>query len=119
MIGPTRLVWHKDQAGIIPNSCPEKTYQYGGWDVESQDEGGGGGSSSESQRKHREESTQNLYWKLYHSLASFRMVQEAERVGYFRYDWIVSTRFDLTWIRPLPPLRLFSPEAVWFGGSHW
>ncbi|CAM9489126.1 unnamed protein product [Hapterophycus canaliculatus] len=37
----------------------------------------------------------------------------------FSYDWIVSTRFDIAWVRPLPSLRNFSPEMVWFASSTW
>ncbi|CAN0565910.1 unnamed protein product, partial [Laminaria digitata] len=34
------------------------------------------------------------------------------------YDWIVRARFDVAWARPLPPLRSFSQEAVWFGAHY-
>ncbi|CAN0578208.1 unnamed protein product, partial [Laminaria digitata] len=36
----------------------------------------------------------------------------------FTYDWIVRARFDVAWARPLPPLRSFSQEAVWFGAHY-
>lgn len=67
------------------------------------------------------------YWRLYGSLASFRMAVQRESDenevsvddGEFYYDWIVSTRFDVAWLRPIPPLRSFSRDAVWLGASVW
>jgi len=37
----------------------------------------------------------------------------------FSFDWIVSTRFDVGWFRPLPPLRSFTRDAVWLGARTW
>lgn len=72
---------------------------------------------------------QDAYWRLYGSLAAYRMAlqtesernkgSELDEDGKFSYDWIVATRFGVAWISPLPPLRLFSEEAVWFGASVW
>lgn len=45
--------------------------------------------------------------------------EEKRRGEEFTYDWIVRARFDVAWVRPLPPLKLFSREAVWFGAYYW
>lgn len=39
--------------------------------------------------------------------------------GKLSYDWIVTTRFGVAWVGPLPPLRSFSEDAVWFGANVW
>lgn len=70
---------------------------------------------------------QDAYWRLYGSLAAYRMAlqkesernEDSDKDGKVLYDWIVATRFDVAWIRPLPPLRLFSKDAVWFGANVW
>ncbi len=68
------------------------------------------------------------YWRLYASLASFRMAVRRESEeneglvdddGDFVFDWIVSARFDVGWLRPLPPLRSFSRDAVWLSARTW
>lgn len=69
----------------------------------------------------------SAYWRLYGSLAAYRMVvqkeseenEDPDNDSDFSYDWIVSTRFDVAWLRPLPPLRSFSPGAVWVGAAEW
>ena len=45
--------------------------------------------------------------------------EEKRRGGDFTYDWIVRARFDVAWVRPLPPLRSFSRDVVWFGAQYW
>lgn len=45
--------------------------------------------------------------------------EESDKDGGFSYDWIVTTRFDVAWLRSLPPLRSFSREAVWVGATVW
>ena len=62
-----------------------------------------------------------LYWQLYKALAAFRMAvrQEKQRGGGFSYDWIIRARFDVAWIRPLPSLRSFSRDSVWFNRHFW
>lgn len=76
----------------------------------------------------REEASRiRAYWRLYGSLAAYRMAVEKEgeesedsdKDARFAYDWIVTTRFDISWLRSLPPLRAFSPKAVWVGASVW
>ena len=37
----------------------------------------------------------------------------------FAYDWIVRARFDVAWVRPIPPLRLFPREAIYFHSHYW
>lgn len=67
------------------------------------------------------------YWRLYGSLASFRMAVKWENEenegsaddGDFVFDWIVSTRLNVGWLRPLPPLRSFSRDAVWLSARRW
>ena len=34
---PTRVVWHQDQAGLIPNSCPGSAHYYEGVGIASAD----------------------------------------------------------------------------------
>lgn len=70
---------------------------------------------------YKDEASVNLYWQLYKSLAAYRMAlrEEKRRGGEFTYDWIVRARFDVAWVRPLPPLRSFSRDAVWFGALYW
>lgn len=86
---------------------------------------------AERDRDDHEESTSTsrtrAYWRLYGSLAAYRMAVQKEgegqedlgKDGDFAYDWIVTTRFDVAWLRSLPPLRSFSREAVWVGASVW
>ena len=73
------------------------------------------------QQGHEDEESDSLYWQLYKSLAAYRMAlrEEKRRGGEFKYDWIVRARFDVAWVRPLPPLSSFSREAVWFGPHYW
>ena len=70
---------------------------------------------------YKDEASVNLYWQLYKSLAAYRMAlrEEKRRGGDFTYDWIVRARFDVAWVRPLPPLTLFARDAVWFGAQYW
>lgn len=83
--------------------------------------------SGQADRDKQETSRISAYWRLYGSLAAYRMAvqQEVEenhnsdKDGGFAYDWIVTTRFDVAWLRPLPPLRAFSREAVWVSESVW
>lgn len=82
-----------------------------------------GSTESKARAYNSEELT---YWRLYGSLAAYRMAIQKEKEEHeedtsnnFSYDWIVSTRFDIAWMRPLPSLRKFSPETVWFGSSTW
>lgn len=118
LLAPTRLVWHHEQAGLIPNSCPEDTY------------GNASGMSTNAHihrdgawgqwfQLHREGYSHRFYWQLYKSLAAYRMALKEEVLGSFVYDWIIRARFDLAWLRPLPPLRWFSPEVVWFAEKIW
>lgn len=65
------------------------------------------------------EASPNLYWQLYKSLAAYRLALREESKSGFSYDWIIRARFDAAWIRPLPPLRTFSDNAVWFGMHYW
>lgn len=69
----------------------------------------------------RPDASNDLYWQTYKSLAAYRMAlrEEKRRGRGFAYDWIVRARFDVAWFRPLPPLRSFSREAVWFGRHYW
>lgn len=75
----------------------------------------------------QETSRTSAYWRLYGSLAAYRMAvqkedeenENSDEDGTFAYDWIVTTRFDVAWLRPLPPLSAFSREAVWVGASVW
>ncbi|CAM9145497.1 unnamed protein product, partial [Pylaiella littoralis] len=141
---PTQFVWHQDQAGIIPNSCPGFPRPYRDGSVPSHDgsdasDGWGGGVDAgrrDGSRRRDEVSreggwriryTNDAYWRLYGSLAAYRMAlqkesernEDSDKDGKVLYDWIVATRFDVAWIRPLPPLRLFSKDAVWFGADVW
>lgn len=101
---PSQILWHQDQAGRIPNACPEdmSSNTASGWWL-----------------KYRERGSLNLYWQLYKSLAAYCMAVKREREGAFSYDWILRARFDLAWVRPLPPLHLFSQEVVWFSNHYW
>lgn len=127
-LAPTRLVWHQEQAGIIPNSChpepsrgdkPAKTTK----NSAIHEEIGGSNSEDDSDwmRKIRDEDRANLYWRLYMSRAAYRLALEEEKESEesFEYDWIVHARFDATWIRPMPSPRLFSREVVWLDASSW
>ena len=118
-LAPTRLVWHQEQAGIIPSSCPDTLH----WNTSAKnsavEEESSGTSEDDWMRKNREEDRPNLYWQLYMSRAAYHMALEEESEEGFTYDWIVHTRFDATWIRPIPPLSLFSREAVWLDASSW
>lgn len=116
---PTRLVWHHEQAGIIPSSCPADTY--GNATERSANNTDVHGSNSWGQwfQLHREGYSHRFYWQLYKSLAAYRMALREEISGGFVYDWIVRARFDLAWLRPLPPLRSFSSEFMWFAEKIW
>lgn len=113
LLAPTRLVWHDEQAGMIPNSCPEDTYGNTYTDLQ------GDGSWGNWFQLHREGYSHRFYWQLYKSLAAYRMALKEEISGGFLYDWIIRARYDLAWLRPLPPLRSFSPEVVWFAEKIW
>ena len=109
VLAPTRLLWHQDQAGIIPNSCSDKSHTAKGSIKRVQSRFG----------NRTAEAGANLYWQLYKSLAAYRMALRHETEGGFKYDWIVRTRFDLAWTRPIPPLHFFSKEAVWMNAHYW
>ena len=122
ILAPTRLVWHQEQAGIIPNSCrPETLLAETKQSAKSSalQEESGGTSDDGWMRKNRDEDRTNLYWQLYMSRAAYRMALKKESEGAFKYDWIVHTRFDATWIRPIPSLSLFSRGAVWLDARSW
>ena len=44
---PTQVVWHQDQAGLIPNSCPGSAHYYGTSDAGQGVGGTGGGDGSQ------------------------------------------------------------------------
>lgn len=119
VLAPTRLVWHQEQAGIIPNSCPDTLYSNIPAKSSAAQAGSGSTSADDWMRKNRDEDRPNLYWHLYMSRAAYRMALEEEIEDNVVYDWIVHARFDATWIRPIPPLSLFSREAVWLDASSW
>lgn len=82
--------------------------------------------SGQANEDQEEASRTRAYWRLYGALAVYQMAVQNEsededsgKDGGFAYDWIVTTRFDVAWLRPLPPLRAFSREAVWVGASVW
>lgn len=138
VLEPTEVVWHQDQTGRIPNTCPQETTR--GQFSSNRDHRHGGqmknGSIGKTTNKgddnieiehsrrrwwdeHGGEATESLYWQLYKSLAAFRMAQRKEASDGFRYDWVVRTRFDLAWFRPFPSLRSFGRDAVWLGSDFW
>lgn len=83
----------------------------------------------QAQRDEEEEAAVSVgaYWRLYGSLAAYQMAvqkegeenEDPDKDDGFAYDWIVSTRFDVAWLRSLPALRAFSREAVWVGAAVW
>ncbi|CAM9175760.1 unnamed protein product, partial [Scytosiphon promiscuus] len=126
LLSPVELVWHQEQAETLSNSChqqhqhPQKDHTKGNPEEHSR-------PLPRGQFGIREE---RFYWHLYESLAAYRMAlrkeseagqmsSEVEPPHPPTYDWIVSTRFDVAWARPLPSLRAFSPEEVWFGTKSW
>lgn len=131
VVKPQEVIWHQEQAGIIPNGCQEETargqpsYQATGpqdsgqASVRKASELADAKSARTWWNEHGGEASESLYWQLYKSLAAYRMALRREAEDGFRYDWIVRTRFDLVWLRPLPPLRYFSREAVWLGSEFW
>ena len=120
VLAPTRLVWHQEQAETYPTSCPETL---SGGNTSAKEPSvileSGGSSEDDWKRTIRNEHGPDLYWQLYMSRAAYRMVLEEERERNSVYDWIVHARFDATWIRPIPPLSLFSREAVWLDARSW
>ncbi|CAM9268601.1 unnamed protein product [Ectocarpus fasciculatus] len=160
-LSPTQLVWHQEQAGIIPNSCrPTAVTQTTGGRDEKQassfatsnvpnarHNGGnvGGDSRSNQSRGQASREPSNLpsreqfstrserfYWQLYESLAAYRLVVQREddkekgsatiptsSPTSLKYDWIVTTRFDVAWKKSLPSLRAFSRDVVWFAAKSW
>ncbi|CAM9453584.1 unnamed protein product [Ectocarpus sp. 12 AP-2014] len=160
-LSPTQLVWHQEQAGIIPNSCrPTATTPPTGGGDEAQRSsfaasnvpnarhtGGnvGGDKISNQPRGHvskepsmppsREQfstRSERFYWQLYESLAAYRLAvqredekeKEAATIptslpASSKYDWIVTTRFDVAWKKSLPSLRAFSRDVVWFAAKSW
>ncbi|CAM9671496.1 unnamed protein product [Ectocarpus sp. 6 AP-2014] len=132
ILAPARLVWHQEQAGIIPSCRAQATSsaESGGDEawytteaVSGEDASGLGNGvwRPPPWQVYRADASRNLYWQLYKSLAAYRMaLREEKRKGNgFSYDWIIRSRFDVAWIRPLPALRSFSPEAVWLGRHYW
>lgn len=190
VLKPSEVIWHHEQPGIIPNTCPEATAlgqpsyyrskkdkliidshcidstgcgaqdvavlppsdqqcasghgESNGDDVETRASGckfktinnndttsnnsddwhTGHGQEEKDEDgiiwgKYGIEGSESLYWQLYKSRAAFLMAKTKEEEANFRYDWIIRTRFDLAWLRPLPSLRAFRPDAVWFGVELW
>lgn len=124
-LAPTRLVWHQEQAGIIPSLCrPEILLEEGGYgsakNIAAQEERGGNSEDDWERRRMRDEGSRtDVYRQLYMSRSAYRMALRKESEENFAYDWIVHTRFDAAWIRPLPSLSFFSREAVWLDASSW
>lgn len=160
-LSPTQLVWHQEQAGIIPNSCrPTATTPTTGGGDEAQPSsfavsnvpnakptGGnvGGDNRSNQPRGHASKEpskppsreqfstrSERFYWQLYESLAAYRLAVQREdekekeaatiptsSPASSKYDWIVTTRFDVAWKRSLPSLRAFSRDVVWFAAKSW
>lgn len=112
ILKPLQVTWHKEQAGIIPNTCLEATDGC-------EDDEPSGNAKRDRWQSQRGQDSRNLYWQLYKSLAAYRMALHEEQKRGIVYDWIVRARFDLAWFRPLPPLGLFSKTAVWFGITNW
>lgn len=59
---PTRVVWHQDQAGFVPNSCPGSAHYYGSETASSYggsdaDHGGAGAETEDSSRYRDQVST--------------------------------------------------------------
>lgn len=125
-LSPVEVVWHQKQAGIIPNPCRQQHQPPG-------KEHPNGRPQGESKPLYRERSItreKRFYWQLYESLAAYRMAvkresenedlsSETETLHPSTYDWIVGTRFDVAWARPLPSLRAFSSDVVWFDTKSW
>lgn len=86
-------------------------------------------SNRQQADRYRDDTASQLraYWRMYGSLAAYRMAvqkeseenEDSDKDDSFAYDWIVSTRFDVAWLRSLPPLGAFSREAVWVGAVVW
>lgn len=118
LLEPTRLVWHHEQAGMIPSSCPAEIYG-NATEISTNADVHGSGSWDHWFQLHRKGYSHRFYWQLYKSLAAYRMAVNEEILGDFVYDWIIRARFDLAWLRPLPPLRSFSTEFMWFAEKIW
>lgn len=69
------LQWHHEQAGIIPNGCPQETSLRHGAHHRGLSNERTVGKDEDSWW---EETTDGLYWQLYKSLAAFRMAERKE-----------------------------------------
>lgn len=131
---PLELIWHQEQAGIISNGCQHATARKKILDRDDMSSLNHSARVEDGRYEYHEdeddedddwwgeyggEATRGLYWQLYKSLAAFRMAQRKEAEEGFQYDWVVRTRFDLAWLRPLPPLQSFSRDAVLLGSDFW
>lgn len=114
VLTPREVMWHQEQAGIIPNPCHDDPPGHSASLHDAND-----GPTQDWWRDFSTEASPNLYWQLYKSLAAYRMALRQEHWSGDRYDWIIRARFDVAWIRPFPKLRMFSQDAVWFGMHYW
>lgn len=63
---PIRIVWHQDQAGLIPNSCPGSAYYYDGGGAPSSGESsdsshGGAGAGTGDDSRHRGQVSEGVH----------------------------------------------------------
>lgn len=124
-LSPVELVWHKEQAGIIPNCRQQRGCTSKEQPKEVPEE-----KSKPLLREQLSSQEECVYWQLYESLAAYRMAvhKESEKEEMpsetkppypVTYDWILGTRFDVAWARPLPSLRAFSQDVVWLDTKSW
>lgn len=115
VLAPKKLVWHQEQAGIVPNWCPEDSFR----DTSNNTEETTDRATVDWWKEFSAEASPNLYWQLYKLLAAYRLALQEENSAGFRYDWIIRARFDAAWIGRLPPLSMFTKNAVWLGMHYW
>ncbi|CAN0058472.1 unnamed protein product, partial [Discosporangium mesarthrocarpum] len=61
----------------------------------------------------------NAYWQLYKMAAVHRMVERHEEETGQRYTWVVRSRLDIGWMRPLAPLRRFPQTRIYVGHNFF
>lgn len=82
---PTRVVWHQEGAGVVPNSCTDGL---------------------------PDPTSHPQLWKL---AACYRMVEQHEREQGWQYTWVVRARPDTGWLENAPPVQAFTADRIYVG----
>ena len=80
---PSRVVWHQEGAGLVPNNCTDGL---------------------------PDPISYPQLWKL---AACYRMVERREQEQGWQYTWVVRARPDTGWFEDAPPVQAFASDRVY------